>query len=288
MTGFGRGHSTSGNLEIASEIKAVNHRFLEIFLKIPKIYSSFEHEIRKLISERISRGKFDVTVNRIGDKGTFLDVNFDQGLAQNYYNCLMKMKDQFGLAGDVSLSDMLTLKDVIQPVERQTAIEEEWPVLEASIRDALNKLDAMRNTEGQALWKDIENRLQDIRDIAESIHPLVGEVSVNAKERIAKRVQELTGGLQLDQDRLLQEVAIIAEKSDVSEELTRIESHLKQFIEFGKFGSPLGRKLDFLLQELNREINTLGSKSASTTISAHVVNMKSELEKIREQTQNIE
>jgi uncharacterized protein (TIGR00255 family) len=146
----------------------------------------------------------------------------------------------------------------------------------------------MRKTEGAALWKDIEQRLTSIRETSVLIAPLVEQVTVTAKEKLAKRVQDLTGGLELDQERLLQEVALIADRSDVTEELTRLNSHVEQFLACGQAGSPLGRKLDFLLQELLREVNTVGSKSASGEIAGYVVNMKAELEKIREQTQNIE
>ncbi len=288
MTGFGSGHAASTSFEISVEIKAVNHRFLEIFLKIPKIYSCFEHDIRKMISERSNRGKFDVTVNRTGEKGAFIEVAFDESLASNYYERLLKMKKMFDLKGDVTISDMLTLKDIIQPVEQQTAIQEEWPTIAAAVTRALDKLDEMRKAEGKALWDDIVSRLDQIRLISTEVQPLVGDIAIAAKDRLFKRIQELTGGLQLDQDRLMQEVAVIAEKSDVTEELTRMNSHLVQFVKFGDSGSPLGRKLDFLLQELNREINTLGAKAASTSISPRVVDMKSELEKIREQIQNIE
>jgi uncharacterized protein (TIGR00255 family) len=153
---------------------------------------------------------------------------------------------------------------------------------------ALAGLEEMRKNEGTALWQDIEQRLVSIRDAVELIAPLAGQVSSAVKERLEKRVHELTGGLELDENRLLQEVALMADRSDVTEELTRLKSHVDQFIAFGQEGSPLGRKLDFLLQELNREVNTLGSKSASTEIATHVVRVKAELEKIREQTQNIE
>jgi uncharacterized protein (TIGR00255 family) len=183
---------------------------------------------------------------------------------------------------------MLTLKDIATPVEKQSGIEQEWSLIEGSMKDALRALDSMRTAEGTAMWQDIAKRIHEVGAVAARVLPLVDQVTAAVKERLQKRVTELTGGLALDQDRLLQEVAIMADRADVTEELTRLESHVKQFLDFGEQGSPLGRRLDFLLQELHREVNTIGSKSASTDIASYVVQMKAELEKIREQTQNLE
>jgi len=288
MTGFGRGRHTDGEVEVVTEIRAVNHRFLDISVRLPRGYNSFEPEIRKVISEFMNRGRIEVAVTRTGSRGSFIDVALDNGLADNYHRCLVELRNRLGLAGDISLSDVLTLREIVMPVEKTDGIELEWPVAESSLRNALLALDDMRRAEGASLWRDIENRLLTIGQTGEKIAPLVDQVARTAKERLAKRVQELTGGIELNPDRLLQEVALIADRSDVTEELTRLQSHVEQFLGFGKEGSPLGRKLDFLLQELQREINTLGSKSASTDIALYVVQMKSELEKIREQIQNIE
>jgi len=288
MTGFGRGRGMTAEVEIITEIRAVNHRFLDVSLRVPKLYTSFEPEIRKIVSERIGRGKIDVTVTRTGGKGGLMEVMLDSQLADGYYKCLRELKDRFGLAGEVTISDMLTLRELIVPLEKEQGIEEELPLMEASLGKALDALDEMRKIEGSALWKDIELRLETIRETAGLIAPMVNQVTAMAKEKLAKRVQDLTGGLELDQERLLQEVALIADRSDVTEELTRLNSHVEQFLACGQAGSPLGRKLDFLLQELLREVNTVGSKSASGEIASYIVNMKAELEKIREQTQNIE
>lgn len=184
MTGFGRGHASLGNLEVIVEVKAVNHRYLEISLKGPRIYSGFEPDVRKVVSESISRGKFDIVLNRIGDKGAFTQVTYNDTLATGYYNSLLLMKQSLGLKGEISVSDMLTLKDILQPVEQDTGIEDEWPVLEASVRDAIKKLDEMRKVEGMALWADMEKRLEKIKDMAEAIRPLVGEIAAVAKERL--------------------------------------------------------------------------------------------------------
>jgi uncharacterized protein (TIGR00255 family) len=288
MTGFGRGRYTAGDVELTSEIKTVNHRFLDISLRLPRMYSSFEPRVRRLIADRIHRGKVDVSITRVGGKSGLMDVTLDTDLASSYYRCLSDLRESLELEGTITVADMLTLKEIVVPTEKEEAIEEEWPLMEASLNNALDALDQMRIAEGAALWRNIEEMLSAIRHSAEGIAPLVGEVTAAAKERIEKRVRDLTGGMDLDEDRLLQEVALIADRSDVTEELIRLESHIAQFLSFGEQGSPMGRKLDFLLQELNREANTVGSKSASTNISGRVVSIKAELEKIREQTQNIE
>ena len=227
-------------------------------------------------------------MTRTGGTGSLVDVVLDRALASAYFNCLSQLKEHFRLAGDITVSDMLRLSDIIVPQERQEAIQVEWQALGESLYQALAALDSMKRTEGVALWHDIKPRLLTINATADDIGPLVNQVTVAVKERLEKRVLDLTGGLELDRERLLQEVALLADRADVTEELTRLKSHVQQFLSLGNEGSPVGRKMDFLLQELHREINTVGSKSASTEIAHRVVIMKTELEKIREQIQNIE
>jgi uncharacterized protein (TIGR00255 family) len=288
MTGFGRGLESSDEVEIATEIRSVNHRFLDVSVRLPKVYSSFEPDVRRIVTGTIGRGKVDVSVSRNGSGTTLMDVALDRDLSRSYHQCLVELKKELGLCGDITISDMLTLPQIIVPAEKAEGTDKEWSMVEKSVRSALAALETMRQTEGKAMWEDIENRLRSIGGITDQFDPLVGQVTAAANERLRKRVMDLTGGMQLDHDRLLTETALIAERSDVTEEITRIRSHLDQFLSFGQDGSPIGRKLDFLLQELLRETNTIASKSASTEIAKHVVDMKAEVEKIREQTQNIE
>jgi len=288
MTGFGRALEVSGEVEIATEIRSVNHRYLDISVRLPKVYSSFEPEVRRIVSGAVERGRVEVSVSRSGGGAALMDVALDLELARSYHECLLELRTQFGLADDVTVSDMLTLAEIIVPVQKTDEIDKELVLAERSVRSALAALGTMRQTEGKAMWADIEHRLGSIGRIADQIAPLVDQVTVAANERLKKRVTDLTGGMQLDDDRLLMETALIAERSDITEEITRIRSHLEQFLSFGNDGSPIGRKLDFLLQELLRETNTIASKSSSTDIATYVVNMKAEVEKIREQTQNIE
>ncbi|MEI6134611.1 MAG: YicC/YloC family endoribonuclease [Desulfomonile sp.] len=288
MTGFGRGSYHTDDVEVVTEIRTVNHRFLDMFIRLPKTYNCFEPQIRKIVSEKNSRGKFEITVTRSGSRGALMELSVDRDLAERYYHCLLELKNRFSLAGEISVTDMLTMKEIISTSENIGGFQQEWDLVERSLRSALDALDEMRKTEGLALWEDIEARLVSIGETIHLLNPLVEQTSSEARTRLEKKVREMTGGLEIDDDRMLQELALIAERSDVSEELIRLGSHVDQFLAFGKQGSPLGRKLDFLLQELHREVNTLGAKSASTDISANVVNIKSEVEKIREQIQNIE
>jgi len=288
MTGYGRGRIADGSLELVTEVKSVNHRFLDISFKIPRFYMCFEPDLKRIIGEYRHRGKIDVLLTRSGDKTSLLDVVVDYDLAKCYIRCLEGLKEKFHLDGPIMLSDVAAFKDVVTPVEKTDDITREWPLVENSLRMALEGLDEMGLREGAALWDDIFERLLAIGERTKLITPLVDQVTKSVRDRLEKRIRDLTNGINLEQDRLMQEVALFAERSDVTEELTRLHSHIEHFIAVAKNGSPLGRKLDFLAQELQREINTLGSKSASTDIAHHVVFMKSELEKIREQVQNIE
>ncbi len=288
MTGFGRGRLVTDGVEFVVELRSVNHRFLDISLKIPRLYNAFEPEIRKIIAETVQRGRLDMAVTRKGGTGSLVDVMVDRDLAMNYHRCLTALKQELGLSGEITISDVLTLKDVVLPMEKEEAVEQEWIQVRKCLEKALEQLEGMRIAEGEALWRDVESRLVKIRETAAQIAPLVGQVSRVAKERLEKRVKELTGGLELDPDRLLQEVALIADRADTTEELTRLASHVDQFLDSRSQGSPVGRKLDFLLQEVHREVNTISAKSASTEIAGYAVTIKAEVEKIREQIQNLE
>jgi uncharacterized protein (TIGR00255 family) len=288
MTGYGRAVISEGEVEIVAEVRTVNHRFLDSSVRMPKMYSSYEPMIRKMISESISRGKVELSVSRNGARTAIMGTAVDHGLAQSYYKSLKELRDRFNLAADITVSDMLTLKEIVAPVENEEELEKELELVRAGVSGALEALNEMRAAEGAAMWNDMRQRLEDIRNSTFEIAPMVDQVTLAAKERLEKRIQELAGNMELDRERLAQEVAYMAEKSDVTEELIRIRSHLDQFLALGAQGSPIGRKLDFLLQELHREVNTIASKSSSTDIAGIVVSVKAEVEKIREQTQNIE
>jgi uncharacterized protein (TIGR00255 family) len=288
MTGFGRAVLNESNVEICAEVRGVNHRFLDISARLPRVYSAFEPQLRRITAEALQRGKVDVSVTRSGNAGAIMDVNLDASLAATFHKKLTELISTLGLAGEVTVSDMLTLKEILTPVEKPEAVEAEFPAVERALRKALASFDEMREREGRALWSDIETRVVLIRESAAGVKTLAHETTAAAADRIRRRIGELTDGVNLDEGRLHQEIAYIVDRCDITEELARIDSHLDQFSSSGRNGSPIGRKLDFILQELLREVNTIGSKSGSALISRHVVAMKVELEKIREQIQNIE
>ncbi len=288
MTGYGRGVATDQDVEIVTEIRSVNHRFLDISFRSPKIYTSFEPKLRKIVMDSISRGKIEINISRNGGKSAILGAVLDEKLAESYYSSLKRMKDLFNLSGEITISDMLTLREVIAPVENEAELERDYQLVIESLKIALSALDSMRSKEGETIWNDIQSRLESIKELSFKIEPLVDQVTKSAKEKLEKRVTELLGAIDLDRERLAQEVAYMADKSDITEELVRVRSHVDQFRDHARKGSPIGRKLDFLLQELHREVNTISSKSSSTDISSVIVTAKAEVEKIREQTQNIE
>lgn len=287
MTGFGRGRSQSEKFTVTVEIKTVNHRFLEYNIRMPRQLIKIEDKIKKTIAQQISRGRVEVFITIEGQGISSQKVNVNWDLLEEYYGVVTKIHEKYQLHNDISISDLLELDDVISIDEEETGTEDlEILILEAT-RVAAVALKQMRITEGDALAKDVAgylmkfgNRLQKVRDYA----PLVVQ---QYAERLHKRMEEFAKG-ELDEARIVNEVAIFADKADISEELARLSSHIEQFDRTMKSEEPIGRKLDFYLQEMNREVNTIGSKANDANIALEVVEMKSLLEKMKEQVQNIE
>lgn len=287
MTGFGRGKSQSEKFTVTVEIKTVNHRFLEYNIRMPRQLIKIEDKIKKTIAQQLSRGRVEVFITIEGQGISSQKVNVNWDLLEEYYGVVTKIQEKYQLHNDISVSDLLELDDVISIDEEETGTEElEVLILEAT-RVAAAALKRMRVTEGDALAKDVAgyllkfgNRLQKVRDYA----PLVVQ---QYAERLHKRMEEFAKG-ELDEARIVNEVAIFADKADISEELARLSSHIEQFDKSMKSDEPIGRKLDFYLQEMNREVNTIGSKANDASIALEVVEMKSLLEKMKEQVQNIE
>lgn len=287
MTGYGRASSSSDAGEITIEIKSVNHRFRDISSKLPSKLSFLDSQIRKEIEKVVTRGKVDTFIS-FDNKGESIALEVNLPLAKEYYRVVTNLKKELALDSDITLSQLASLKDIIK--------SSEVPLDEASMRDllfpvlsqALASLDDMRLKEGETLKKDLLDRLSAIAGLSKEIESRQPEQTRIYAEKLMKRVGDLSEGIEIDQSRIAQEVAIMAEKSDVTEEVVRLDSHLNQFRELLDSGESIGRKLDFLIQEMNREINTIGSKSNDAEISREVVEMKAEVEKIREQVQNIE
>ncbi len=288
MTGFGRGEAQVDGRSWTVEIKTVNHRFLDQRIGLPAGVVAFEDRVKKMIAARLHRGRVEVNVTLSGDTsaGVLLQVNMD--LARRYHQCLQTVKREFDLAGEVTLSDMLALRDLIGRQEEGLDLEREWPALAAALGDALDECDLMREREGQALKEELLSRLRRFARIVKEIEEEIPAVVDKRRRELEVRIEKLLAEVDLDPARLAQEAAYMADKADVTEEIVRLGSHIEQFTSFLNRDEPVGRRLDFLLQEFLREVNTLSSKINNGAIAHLGVEMKNEIEKLREQVQNIE
>jgi uncharacterized protein (TIGR00255 family) len=290
MTGYGRAEAILDGQKYTVEIKSLNHRFLEISLRLPSSLSALEMEIKKKIGEPLLRGKIDVSIRRdvqsSAENGQYLALNLP--LAQNYFNLLMQLKQSLNLQDDIRLEMIAGQKDVFQMAELPQDDSALWQGLTAVLEEALAGMMEMRRREGEILSRDLSARLDLMAQLLSRIEAKAPQVVLEYQKRLTDRVRELTSGLVVDESRLSQEVAILAEKSDITEEIVRLRSHFGQFLEMLDREEAIGRKVDFLIQEMNREVNTIGSKSSDADISKQVIEMKSELAKLREQVQNLE
>jgi uncharacterized protein (TIGR00255 family) len=288
MTGYGKAERTVGHGRIVVEIRSLNHRYGEVTVKLPRRLLPLENEVRNLVAERLKRGKIDLFVQLEGAAaGAALPVP-DLLLARAYYDALVCLKETLNLPEPVSLGLIAAQKDVLVSGEGELPVETLRPDLFIVVREAVESLDRMRQREGEALLKDILSRRGTLGELLDRVDIRAPTAVVENTQRMKERVAQLAGESGVDEGRLAQEIAIMADRCDVSEELTRFSSHLQQFDETVNMAEPVGRKLDFLIQELNREVNTIGSKANDAEIASLVVELKAVLEKIREQVQNVE
>ncbi|SMB93332.1 TIGR00255 family protein [Desulfonispora thiosulfatigenes DSM 11270] len=287
MTGYGRGEEEGLGLEFVVEVKSVNHRYSEIVIKQPRQYILLEDYLRKLVQKYISRGRVDlfIKVKEIDQKKSQIKV--DKDLAIDYYNSLNELAKDLKISSDVSIYEIASLPEVIKEEENETDLEQVKKVIEKATVKALDGLLSMREAEGKTLFEDLISRISNLKDYQAKIIARSPIMLDEYRERLRKRIEELLIE-QVDENRLNQEVIFMVEKSNVTEELIRLDSHFDQFINTLNYEGAVGRKLDFLVQEMNRETNTIGSKANDLEIAHLVVEMKTELEKIREQIQNIE
>lgn len=288
MTGFGRGESAGDPGRIVMEIKAVNHRFSEVVFRMPRQFNALEDAARKLVQGRVSRGRMDLFISwEAAAKAR--GVKVDKELAIAYHSALKELAGEIGSKSELSLDTLARLPDVITVAEDQATADELWPLFESALLQALDGLMEMREREGAGLVADLEARLGALAAFGDTVADRAPMVVDEYRSRLARRLEELLPqGSGVDPQRLAQEVAIFADRADISEELQRLRSHLEQFRQTLTETDSIGRKLDFLVQEIGREINTIGSKANDATITSRVVEAKGELEKIREQVQNIE
>jgi uncharacterized protein (TIGR00255 family) len=290
MTGYGKAEGILSGRKMTVEMKSVNHRFLEISLRLPQMLLPLESEIKKRMTEQFSRGKIDIVVRANGDGNPADEERFmlNIPLIRNYYALLSQLKGELHITEDISLATLTGLRDIFVPVEIEQQPAELWEGFSGILDEAVKGFSAMRETEGECLTRDLRDRLDAISGFLDKIDSRAPAVVVEYQKRLTERIRELAAGIALDESRLLQEVAIMAERSDITEEIVRLRSHVEQFSDMLADENAAGRKIDFLLQEMGREINTIGSKSGDIEISRFVVEVKSELAKLREQVQNIE
>ncbi|APH07067.1 YicC family protein [Bacillus weihaiensis] len=287
MTGYGRASAQIQSCIVTVEIKTVNHRFLDVHLKIPKQFMMIEDQIKKVITSKINRGRVELFVNIEGEFTSNKKVHIDWDLMDQFVFSLGQLKEKYSIKEDISLQHLLHFQDGIEIQDTWNPtidVEQEMILL---VESAVSQLVKMREVEGARLEVDLSSRLLSLSHITNDLETIAPIVVSRYQEKLTKRVSEFVTG-KIDENRIVTEVAIFADKADISEELTRIHSHLFQFTETLEKQEPIGRKLDFLVQELNREANTIGSKANDGLIAKNVVELKSIIEKLKEQVQNIE
>ena len=289
MTGFGRGEAILNGRRFIAEIKTVNNRHRDLFVRLPRSLQAIEDEVRSQVSAVIKRGRVEVTL-QMEKEGVELeyDLQLNLPLVRSYLRIFDQLKEEFGLEGKVRADDLCQMKDVllVKPEELDLAAARE--AFREALALALDGCDSMRNQEGEALKEDFLKRLALIEGYLKEVENRASSVVEDYKRRLRQRVEHMAQGMPVDESRLMQEIAIFGDRCDVTEELVRARSHLEQFRSYLSSEDAIGRRLDFLLQEINREITTMSSKASDSSISARGVEIKAELEKVREQVQNVE
>ncbi|SDP69199.1 TIGR00255 family protein [Halobacillus aidingensis] len=289
MTGYGKSTVEVGETKVHVEIRSVNHRFLDITTKMPRSLLFLEDRLKQVVKGRISRGRVDIFVTIEGEElfEKKIDVNWE--IVDQYLVRLKDIQRRYDLTGDISIDMVSKLDHVFSEKEIETDSDELKMALLEAMDDAATQLVEMRMKEGHELYEDLEKRIAKVRSWLSSLDERRPMVIEEYKERIRTRVEEYTKEqIRTDETKILQEVALLAEKGDVTEELTRLQSHFIQFEDILSIDEPVGRRLDFIVQEMHREVNTIGSKSNDGKMTEMVVNLKSEIEKVKEQVQNVE
>lgn len=289
MTGFGRGEYKDDNYNFLIECKTINHKYSDINIRLPRKVSFLEEKSRNLVKDYVKRGRVDLYIKLDVLASEDVNLKFDEQLANQYVQILRQMKDKFDLLDDISVMNVAKFSDIIKPQEKEEDEELLWSMLKRALEIALTNLKQMRIEEGQKLSEDVIMRCDLLKNYIEEIEKYSYNVVIDYKEKLNNRISEILENPSIiDENRLAQEVAIYADKSSITEEIVRFKSHIEQLKNTIIKNESIGRKIDFLIQEMNRETNTIGSKSSDLNITNLVVEVKSELEKIREQIQNIE
>ncbi len=288
MTGYGRHKEVLSGRDIMCEIKAVNSRYLDLNIKISRMFAPFEDRVKQFVSDRLSRGKIDIYVFVDNLEGEKVSLSLNKEYLEGYLQALSEIRADYSVEGSVDLSTIAAKNEVFIVRKVEEDLEATWPDIESVLSNAFDQFVAMRQREGEKLKDDIMSNLLTLKEIADKIKIRAPIAVEESNQRIKERIADLLGDIEIEESRLLTECAIFADKTDINEELTRLESHFLQVEEVLSDDKPVGRKLDFLAQELNREINTIGSKANDTGIAKLVIDGKTAIERIREQIQNIE
>lgn len=287
MTGFGRGEATKNNITFMVDIKSVNHRYSDISVRMPRVVSALEEKVREYVNSKLNRGKIDIYIN-YDSFGQDTKVKLDANLAAAYVDSLNVLKGQFEIRDDITLSLLTRFPDILKLDTEEQDVDFLWSILSEALEQAVTSLMDMRSREGERLRADMLDKLEGIKTIVLDIKEKSAGLVDEYRTKLYDKIKELTKDIPLDENRILTEVAIFADKSSIDEELVRLGSHLEEFKKTLNIKTPIGKKLDFIVQEMNREVNTIGSKSSDLGVVNNVISIKTEIEKIREQIQNIE
>jgi uncharacterized protein (TIGR00255 family) len=290
MTGFGRGEYSNDAFDITLEIKSVNNRYCDILVKMPKKLNVFEDRIKNTIKSHLSRGRIDVYINIEEKAQDNYEVVANYDILDKYVKVYREMISRYALDEDINIGMISRLQDGIDVSYKERAEEDYWDVIEPALNEAIERIKAMRKTEGEKLKMDVLEKVSHIEVTLSEIEKYSPQILAAYKQKTRERIKELLSELyaEIDENRIANELAIYADKTNINEEIVRIHSHLAQIKTILEATEPIGRKLDFLIQELNREVNTIGSKSPDIDISNLVIALKSDIEQIREQIQNLE
>ena len=288
MTGFGRYELINGQSKIMVEMKSVNHRYLDLSIKMPKKFNCFEAAIRNLIKNNVQRGKIDVFLSWENEEETNVTLHYNRMLAQEYMDCFQEMKEQFGVADDVSVSMLASFPEVLVMQHIEEDVQQFWDSIQTAVEGALQGLIQTRILEGEHLKNDLLKKLDGMLELVQKIEKRSPVVLNEYRDRLEEKVKEVLENTAIDENRILTEVTIFADKICVDEGTVRLRSHIMHTKEILEQEESVGRKLDFIAQEMNREANTILSKANDIEISDSAIELKTEIEKVREQIQNIE
>ncbi len=288
MTGYGRAELVKEEVKASVEMSSVNNRFCEIQFRLPKFLSPLESKLKEMILSTITRGKISYTLNWEESSPITSYVKLNEEAADVYHTIMTQLKEKYNLSGEIRVDHFLNLPDLIKVEKEEYNLDKAWGVLQEVTLKALDEFNSMRRSEGARLAKDLKQRVDDLERTISEVERLTPLNVNNYRKRLKAKISELLDDLVVDEQRIEQEVALMAEKCDVTEECVRFKSHNQQFLSALEEGGPVGKRLTFLLQEMNREANTIGSKASDAQISQKVIFLKEEIEKLREQVQNIE